>query len=542
MPKTTKKLLGEKARIKLKQGIDLVADYVKLTLGPKGRNIAFNQFGPLPTRAVNDGVTIAKEIKDEDPFIQAGIEMVQEICEKTNNNAGDGTSQTALLAQAIINEGNKRLVAGFNPMVLKKELEDDCKNLISELDNLSTPVKNSKDIKNIATIAGNNDEEIGKAIAEISDKVGMNASILIEKGNAESIKIETVKGMYFDKGYRVPAFINNYDRGIAEYNNPNIFLVNSPIRWNDEINDFFNKCLEHKILNVVIIAHDIEGEALNTLAISNKDKYTPQPKLPVSFEILGIEAPYVGPDREEVLEDIAIYTGGKIINNLDEVHNSKMVGSKEIIINSFDEVAGSCDRIVSSLKTTTLMGGKGTKKAIEERVKTIKQQIEQKFDREKVTKEKLEERRDMLDSGVGIIYAGGTTEIEMKDRYLRLEDAVRASKSALKEGYVAGGGQTYLTLSRLAKTDILQNALKEVMKQVVKNAGAVPEQIVEKCLEKDNMGWNAKTAEFGDLIKMGVIDATLVLKNALRNAVSLAGLFLTTEGLICECDIPIKEK
>jgi chaperonin GroEL len=522
--KKVKKLLrGDEARKKIKEGIDLVADYIKITVGPKGRNVALNQLGPLPTRVVNDGVTIAREVKSQDPFVQAGCEMVQEICEKTNNNAGDGTTQTAILAQAIIAEGQKRILNGYNPMDLKRELESDVKNLTVELKKLSQPVKNWKDVENIATIAGNNDPDIGSAISGIVELVGMNASIIIEKGQSdETIKTETVKGMYFDKGFRAPHFINRFDSGICEFKDPNIFIVSESLRWDDDINEFFEACFKNDIKNIVLIADEIEGEVLNTLATSNRDKWEAH-KLPIELNILAVEAPYVGPNREDFMNDLAVYTGGKVIKKLRE--------AKPL------EVKGSCDKLISNSKTTTIIGGKGLPIAIASKIDEIKNLISQLDPNEKVTKENLEKRRDMLESGVGIIYGGGRTEIEIKDRYLRLEDAVRASKSAIKEGFVAGGGFTYLMLSKLAQTDILANALKQVSRQIAENAGKSPDMVVETSL-KENLGYNAKTDKYENLIEAGVIDATLVLNNALNNAVSLATMFLTTEGLIVECEEP----
>jgi chaperonin GroEL len=518
--KVKKMLMGEEARKKLKEGIDLVADYTKITLGPKGHNVALNQLGPLPTRVVNDGVTIAREVASQEPFVQSGIEMVREICEKTNNNAGDGTTQTALLAQAIINEGQKVVANGENPMDVKKLLEEDCSNLVAELDKISHKVESIEDIRNLATISGNNDQSIGNSIAEVMEKVGFNASIIIEKGGEENIKTETVKGMYFDKGFRAPAFINMIDRGIAEFKEPNIYIVNDNLRWDDDINEFFLACHNKQIYNVVIIANEIEDEALRTLCETNKDKWEAH-KLPMEFSILAVEAPYIGPDREDFMNDLATYTGGKVIKKLREADP--------------EATKGGCERIISTSKTTTIIGGKGSPEKIQEKVDEIKNLIDQLDPSEKTIKEKFEKRRDVMESGVGIIYGGGKTEIEIKDRYLRLEDAVRASKSAVKEGFVAGGGFTYLKLSNLAKTPILANALKSVVKQVATNAGKPAEMVLQTCIDKD-MGYNAKTDEYCDLIEAGVIDATLVIKNALQNAVSLAGMFLTTQASIVEVE------
>lgn len=518
--KVKKLLKGDQAREKIKEGIDLVADYTKVTLGPKGRNVALNQLGPLPTRVVNDGVTIAEQIASRDPFVQAGVEMVQEICKKTNFNAGDGTTQTALLAQAIINEGQKRLVTGYNPMDLKKEIEKDLESALERLGKMSHKVESVEEIRNIATIAGNNDPEIGDAVAGVMEKVGMNASIIIEKGNEQRIRTEAVKGIWFDKGYRVPAFINN-PKMTAEYSQPNIFLMDFELKWEDEVMEFFKKIEQAGMDNIIIIANEIEGQLLYSLSLTNKARI----EKGEGIYVCAIEAPFGGPDRKDFMEDIAIYTGGKVI--------SKDNGCETVNHANPEEFVGKCDKIVVTSKTTTIIGGKGDEKAVKDRVAEIQGLIDQLDPNEKTIRENLEKRRDTLDSGVGIIYAGGSTEIEIKDRTLRLEDAVLASKSAIKEGYVPGGGKTYLELSRYIETDIMRNALQEPIKQIARNAGKNPESIVEKCLYSD-VGYNAKTDEFEDMIKVGVIDATLVVKNALKNAVSLAVMFLTTEAIVAE--------
>lgn len=525
-----KKLLGNEARLKLKNGIDIVADYTKLTLGPKGRNVAFNKIGPLPTRVINDGVSIAQEIKDDDPFVQAGIEMVQEICRKTNDLAGDGTTQTALLAQAITEEGQKRLLAKINPMDIKRELEVDLKLLLVELGKMSNKVTKVEDVRNIATISGNNDEEIGNAIAEIVEKVGMNASIIIERGADSQMKTETVKGIYFDRGYKVPAFINNLSKMIAEYNDPHIIVAKEVLRFDDEISPFFEALTQYNadhpenyIDNIVLICRQIEGAALMSLASTNRSILMGQEGL----HVLVVEAPSVGPDQDEILEDIAKVTGAKVMGK--ETQYDFVNFKPENLL----EVFGSCERFMSNSKTTTIIGGSGDKHEVEEHIAALKQQKAELRDSEKVTREKMQKRIDMLESGIGIIYTGGSTEIEIRDRALRLEDAALASKSAITDGFVAGGGFTYLLLSKVAQSPILREALLSVTKQVANNAGVVPEMVVTKCLA-ENIGWNARTNTYEDLLKAGVIDATLVLKNALQNAVSLAVMFLTTEALLVE--------
>jgi len=527
-----KKLLGDEARIKIKQGIDIVADFTKLTLGPKGRNVAFNKIGPLPTRVINDGVTIAQEIRDDDEFVQAGIEMVQEICKKTNDNAGDGTSQTALLAQAITTEGQKRLIAGINPMEVKSELEVDVKILLDKLTEMSHKVKDENDIRNIATIAGNNDPEIGDAMASIVRDVGMNAAIMIERGSDSQLKTESVKGMYFDKGYKAPAFINNLSKMVAEYREPKIFIVKEQLRFNDEINSFFESIVEWNNQhpndiydNIVLIAREIEGSALITLAGTNREMLMKGEGL----HILAIDAPHIGPDQDDALEDIAMITGATIMGK------ESQYDFVNFNIENLPKVVGSCDRLMTNSKTTTIIGGIGDEQAIKEHIDKIKSQISELSTAEKTIKEKLTKRTDMLEGGVGIIYSGGSTEIEIKDRVLRLEDAALASKSAIDDGFVAGGGYTYLLLSKVAQSPILRQALTSVTYQVAKNAGQVPELVISNCLEK-SIGWNAKTNIYEDLFEAGVIDATRVLKNALQNAVSMAIQFLTIEALLVEYD------
>lgn len=519
--KRTKIVFGDEAKEKFKEGIDLVANCVKVTLGPKGRNVALKQIGPLPTRVINDGVTIAEQVKSDDPLVQAGIESVIEICRKTNFNAGDGTTQTALLAQKITDEGKKRLMNDINPIDVKKELEDDLDKLLAHLKDLSKKVEKIEDVRSIATISGNNDTKIGDAVAEVMEKVGMNAAIRIKKGSDEAIKTESAKGIWFDKGYRVPAFVNN-PKITSEHTDPYIFLIDENLRWSDEIMDFFEKIQEAGMERIIIIANEIEGDALYALALTNKAFLEKNG----SIAVCGIEAPFAGPDRKDFLEDIAIYTGAKVISK-DNGYELKSVDPKE--------VAGKCENFEADSKTTTIIGGKGDKDKIKERIDHIKGLIEQTGPNEKTIRENLEGRRDTLESGVGIIYAGGSTEIEIKDRMLRLEDAVLASKSAVKEGYVSGGGLTYLELSKLANSKILRNSLQSVTRQIAENAGKNPDSIIEGSGE-NGIGYNAKADKFENLAESGVIDAYLVVKNALKNAVSLSSMFLTTEVMVVEYD------
>lgn len=523
--KVVKTKMGDEARQKILEGIALVSDFVKITLGPKGRNVAFNQIGPLPTRVINDGVSIAEKIRHEDPFVQAGVEMAQEICNKTNNNAGDGTSQTAFMAYTVCKLGNERVKDGENPVDIKKELESDIPVIVKKLEELSIKVNSPDQIEQVATISGNNDKEIGKAVADVFRKVGLNASILIERGNDEAIKTEITKGLWFDKGFKAPVFMNNADRGVAEYNEPLIFVINDDMRWVDDITDFFDKVVELNLVDkqFVFIAKEIEGECLKTLAETHYERMTKGG----GINVLAIDAPFVGPDQKDFLEDLACYTGAKMIGADYGVKLSEILNP--------EEYAGSCDKLVANSKNTTIVGGKGDKKKVEERITGLKALLSQKKKSEKITSEKLEQRIDSLSSGVGVIYAGGNTEIEIKDRYLRLEDSVRASKSAIKKGIVAGGGLTYLNLIDCVKSEILKKAFTSVIKQVALNAGENPVNILSKFnKELPFNGYNANTGETENLIDAGVIDATLVIENVIKNSIGLASLFLTTEGEIVE--------
>jgi chaperonin GroEL len=520
-------LKGAEARLKAKEGIDLVADIVKITLGPKGRNNLIKDYGPVPPIIINDGVSIAEKIQSEDCFVNAGVELANKICRKTNDIAGDGTTTTALLAQAIISEGQKRLLAGENPIDIKNEIEQDGEFIIESLKKISKPAEDKETIRNIATIASNNDTEVGDKISEIIEVVGKNASILVEKSNDSKLKIETVKGIYFDKGWRVPAFVNQPQHMKAVLEDALICVTDKKLHWVDDFEEFFKKIIENKLDKIVLIADEIEGDALATLAMTNKSILMGQNGL----HILAIEAPEFGQTKEEILEDICVMTGAQLIS---DKTGYSFIGAQPL------EVLGACEKVVSDSKATTLVGCKGDIKAVEERISGLKAHIAQLDPTEKITREKLEKRLSIMESGVGIIYAGGSTDVEAKDRNLRLEDAILATRSAIKSGYVIGGGFTYLKLSEIAKTKILQEALKQPLLQVAKNAGKSSDNILEK-VKENGLGWNAKTDEYGDLEKMGVIDATLVVESAIKNAVSLASMFLTMENMIVE-DIDDKKE
>lgn len=515
---------GDEARLKILEGIQLVSDFVKITIGPKGRNVAFNQVGPLPTRIINDGKTIAEKLKSSDPFIQAGVEMAQEVCNKTDNNAGDGTSQTAFMSYVISKYGYERVQAGENPVDIKRELEEDVKSILKKLKEISIPVTTSEQVKQVATISGNNDKEIGEAVSSITKEIGLKASIIIEKGNEEALRTEIVKGLWFDKGYVHPTFMTDTGRGVAEYENPLIFIINDDLMWVDDITDFVDKLIDQKLVDkkIIFIAKEIEGECLATMAKTHYERMVSGK----GMNILAVEAPFIGPDQKEFMEDLAIYTGGKIIGQSE--------GAKLSDIEPMD-YAGTCDKIVATSKNTTILGGSGKEEDINKRLDSIKALLSQKSKSEKITSEKLEQRIDSLSSGVGIIYTGGATEIEIKDRFLRLEDSVKASKAAIKRGIVAGGGITYLNLIKVVKSDILKKAFTAVTTQVAINAGEKPVKIIDAFdITKPFVGFNANTGEFEDMIEAGVIDPTLVIENVIINSISLASSFLTTDGLIVQ--------
>jgi len=517
MPRIKRILKGDEARLKAKEGIDLVADIVKITLGPKGRNNLLTDMSPVPPRIVNDGVTIAKHIEHEDVFVNAGVRLTKHICDKTNDNAGDGTTTTALLAQAIVGEGYKRLLAGENAVDIRRSLEEESFKIIDNLTKLSHDVKTKDDIKHIAGIAANNDDDVGEKISEIFNKVGKNASILVEKSNDSKLRVETIKGMYFDKGFEDrKAFVNSpHMKGI--FNDALICVSDKKLNWIEDIESFMGKVIEQGLDKLVIIADEIEGQALTSLALTNKAILQGGNGL----HVIALEAPEYGPTRDEILEDICVFTGAKLISD-----------KTGLDFNTCEpkEVLGGCEKIVIDSKSTTIIGGTGKKSAIKGQIQAIKAQIDQCKPNEKITREKLEKRLSIMEAGVGIIYAGGPTEVESKERGLRLEDAILATKSAIKSGYVEGGGMTYLKLSDKCDNHILKEALLMPLKQVAINAGKNPDTILDKVRESKK-GWNAQTDEYGDLIKLGIIDATLVVENAIRNAISLAAYFLTTENL-----------
>jgi len=521
-------LFDEKARRLLKRGVDKLVDTVKVTLGPKGRNVVLDKGFGAP-HITNDGVTIAKEIELENKFENIGAEIVKEVATKTNDVAGDGTTTAAVLAQAIINEGLKNVAAGANPLEIKRGLEKGTEAVIGELKKLSKQINNKSEIAQVATISAQ-DPEIGEMLADIMNELGKDSVITVEESQTFGLSKEVVEGMQFDKGYISHYMITNPERMEAEYDDPLILITDKKIASLQEIIPVLEKVAKSGKKDLVIIAEELEGDALATLVVN---------KLRGTFNTLAIKAPGFGDRRKEMLQDIAILTGGQVIT---EEVGLKLDGVEL-------KMLGRARKVISTKENTTIIEGKGKKSEIEDRVAQIKKEIEQSdsdFD-----KEKLQERLAKLSGGVAVIKVGAATELEMKAKKDKIEDALNATKAAVAEGIVAGGGVALIrTLKALetAKVDgdekiglaILKRALEEPLRQIAHNAGkdgAVAAAEVRK--GTGGFGYNALTDEYEDLIKAGIIDPTKVVRSALQNAVSAASMLLTTEAVVT--DLPEKK-
>ena len=542
MPKQI--LFDEKARQALKRGVDTLANVVKVTLGPKGRNVVLDKGYGAPT-ITNDGVTIAKEIDLDDKFENLGAELVKEVASKTNDKVGDGTTTATLLAQAIIHEGLKYSLAGVNAISLRRALEAATKDIVDELKTISKQINTKEEVVQVATISSES-EEFGKIIAEAIDKVGKDGAITVEESQGTGIEKEVVEGLQFDRGYVSPYMVTNAERMEAVMDDPHILITDKKISSIQDILPLLEKLAKTGKKELVIIAEDVEGDALATLVVN---------RLRGGFNALAVKAPGFGDRRKEMLEDIAIVTGGKVI--------TEEVGLK--IQNADVEMLGKARRIVSDKDNTTIIGGEGKKVDIDNRVKQIKAQVERvtsEFD-----KEKLEERLAKLSGGVAIIKVGAATETEMKYVKLKIEDAVAATKAALAEGIVPGGGTAYLraavnieekwkklpaqekekaTEEMKAAYTILLRALEEPMAQIAANAGKRMGEIVSRVKEKlaadtkSNAGYDALKDEIvPDMVKAGIVDPVKVARMALENAVSIAAMFLTMEAAVTE--LPKKE-
>jgi chaperonin GroEL len=512
------------ARSGLKRGIDQLADAVKVTLGPKGRNVVLDKKFGSPT-VTKDGVTVAKEIELEDAVENMGAQMVKEVASKTSDIAGDGTTTATVLAQAIFREGLKSVTAGVNPMSIKRGIDQAVETVVEELKKLSTPTKGKKEIAQVGTISANNDSEIGELIADAMEKVGKDGVITVEEAKSLETYLETVDGMQFDRGYLSPYFVTNPDKMEAELEDPYILIHDKKISTMKDLLPVLEKVAQSG-RPMLLIAEDIEGEALATLVVN---------KIRGTLKVAGVKAPGFGDRRKQMLQDIAVLTGGQVI--------SEEVGFK--LENVVLKDLGRAKRVVIDKDNTTIVDGAGKSDDIQGRIKAIKQQIE--TTTSDYDKEKLQERLAKLSGGVAVINVGAATETEMKEKKARVEDALHATRAAVEEGIVPGGGVAFLrTVKALDKltleneeeqlgVSIVKKALEEPAKWIIQNAGLEGAVYVEKIkTEKKTVGFNAATMQFEDMLEAGVIDPTKVSRTALQNAASIAGLLLTTEAVVTE--------
>jgi chaperonin GroEL len=513
------------ARARLKRGVDQLAEAVKVTLGPKGRNVVIDKKFGSPT-VTKDGVTVAKEIELEDPIENMGAQMVKEVATKTSDLAGDGTTTATVLAQAIFREGLKSVTAGVSPMSLKRGIERAVEAVVDELKKISVPTAGRKEIAQVGTISANNDSEIGKIIADAMEKVGKDGVITVEEAKGLETTYETVDGMQFDRGYLSPYFVTDPEKMECVLEDAHILIHDKKISSMKDLLPVLEKVAQAG-RPLLIIAEDIEGEALATLVVN---------KLRGTLKVCGVKAPGFGDRRKELLRDIAVLTGGQVI--------SEEVGFK--LENAVLTDLGHAKRIVVDKDNTTVVDGKGKQSDIQGRINEIKAAIEKStsdYDREK-----LQERLAKLAGGVAVVHVGAATETEMKEKKARVEDALHATRAAVEEGVVPGGGVALLWCQRVLDKvkgttedekigiDIVRRALEEPIRMIAQNAGAEGSIIVGKVKEsKDkNFGYNAQNDSFEDLVAAGVIDPTKVTRTALQNAASIAGLLLTTECVVVE--------
>ncbi len=516
---------SEQARKKLKNGVDKLADAVKVTLGPKGRNVVLDKGFGAPT-ITNDGVTIAKEIDLEDKVENLGAEIVKEVAEKTNDVAGDGTTTATLLAQAIIREGLKNVTAGANPLAIKKGIEKGTKLVIKTLKEMSKPVSGKNDIAQVATISAEN-SEIGNLIAEVMEEVGKDGVITVEESKTFGLQKEIVKGLQFDRGYVSPYMITNAEQMKAEFENPYILITDKKISSLQDIVPVLEKVAQAGKKELVLIADEIEGDALATLVVN---------KLRGIFNALAVKAPGFGDRRKEMLQDIAEVTGGQLI--------SEELGLKLDKIEL--KMLGQARKVVSTKENTTIIEGKGKKEDIDARISQIKSEL--KVSDSEFDKEKLQERLAKLSGGVAVIKVGAATEVEQKSRQHKTEDALAATKAAVEQGIVPGGGvallRTLKSLNQLQASkdkeeeiglNILKRALEEPIRQIAENAGKEGSVVTAEVLKKEgNFGYNASIDVYEDLMAAGIVDPTKVVRSALENAVSAATMLLTTECVVAE--------
>ncbi|MBI4127607.1 MAG: chaperonin GroEL [Parcubacteria group bacterium] len=522
-------IFNERARAAIKRGVDKLADTLKVTLGPRGRNVILDKSYGSPTVS-NDGVTIAKEIELSDKFENVGAALVKEVATKTNDVAGDGTTTATVLAQAIIAEGLKNVAAGANPMALKRGIEKGVEAVTAYLKKTSKSISSKGEKTQVATIAGQ-EVEIGEKIAEAMDQVGNDGVVTVEESQTFGLTVEKVDGLQFDRGYVSPYMITNPERLEAEMNDPHILITDKKISAIADILPLLEKLAQSGKKDLVIIADEVDGEALATLIVN---------KLRGTFNSLAVKAPGFGDRRKEMLADIAIVTGGTVI--------SEELGLK--LDAAEVKMLGRARKIIATKENTTIIDGAGKQSEIDKRISELRAQIketESEFDREK-----LEERLAKLAGGVAVIKAGAATEAELKEKKLRIEDALNATRAAVAEGIVAGGGVALLRAAKMLndipvkgdeKTgiEILRRALEEPIRIIAENAGREPSVVVAE-VEKQggNMGYNAADDRYEDLVKAGIIDPTKVVRTALENAASIAALLVTTEAVVT--DLPKKEE
>lgn len=517
-------LFGDDARSKMVRGINVLADAVKVTLGPKGRNVVLERAFGGPT-VTKDGVSVAKEIELKDKFENMGASMVREVASKTSDNAGDGTTTATVLAQAIVDEGMKFVAAGMNPMDLKRGIDKTVGAAIAELKKLSKTTTTSKEIAQVGSISANSDSEIGEIISEAMDKVGKEGVITVEDGKSLNNELEVVEGMQFDRGYLSPYFINVAEKQATVFENAYFLLHDKKISNIRELLPILEQVAKSG-RPLVIIAEDIDGEALATLVVNS---------IRGILKVVAIKAPGFGDRRTAMLEDIAVLTGATVI--------SSTVGLS--LDKATLEQLGSAKKIEVTKENTTIIDGAGATEAIENRIKNIRTQIEvatSDYDREK-----LQERVAKLAGGVALIKVGAATEVEMKEKKARVEDALHATRAAVEEGIVPGGGVALIRAKQAiadlkgdndeqnAGIRIVLRAMEEPLRQIVKNAGEEPSVVVNQVAHgQGNYGYNAQSGEYGDMVEMGVLDPTKVTRTALLNAASVASLILTTDCMVAE--------
>ena len=519
---------GNDSRIKMLEGVNVLADAVKITLGPKGRNVVIDKSFGAP-QITKDGVTVAKEIELEDKFENMGAQMVKEVASQTNDAAGDGTTTATVLAQSIITEGLKAVAAGMNPMDLKRGIDKTVKAAVAELQALSTPCADSKAITQVGTISANSDTEIGEIIASAMQKVGNAGVITVEEGQGLETELDVVEGMQFDRGYLSPYFMTNQEAGTVELESPFILLVDKKIGNIRELLPTL-EAVAKASKPLLIIAEDVEGEALATLVVNNMRGIV---------KVAAVKAPGFGDRRKAMLQDIAILTAGTVISeeiglDLEKIQLEDLGQAKRIVINK-DE--------------TTIIDGIGDEAAIDARVGQIKQQIE--ASSSDYDKEKLQERSAKLAGGVAVIKVGASTEVEMKEKKDRVDDALHATRAAVEEGVVAGGGVALVRVAGLLKDlkgendeqnvgiRVALRAMEAPLRQIVSNCGEEASVVANNVQQGEgNFGYNATTGEYGDMLEMGILDPTKVTRSALQFAASVAGLMITTECMIT--DLPVE--